>query len=204
MRRGPLTWIVGIAVGVVLVLGVTALIGNRDERGETVTAGEWAQNVCGAVGVWRGELEAIVEDIRTPSAVSTAGEEPQSETPQGRTGFIRKGLERAVQATETLVEGVDNAGIPDTEQGEEAAGRGVRLGRLVRSTTSRRRRTRSTTRRTPSRSRSSSSRERRERSRPCSPAACRRSPTSLALDPELAAALRDSSTCQQLREETAR
>ena len=121
MRRGPLTWIVGVAVGVVLVLGVTALIGNRDERGETVTAGEWAQNVCGAVGVWRGELEAIVEDIRTPSAVSTAGEEPQSETPQGRTGFIRKGLERGVQATETMVEGVDNAGVPDTESGEEAA-----------------------------------------------------------------------------------
>jgi hypothetical protein len=121
VRRGPLTWIVGIAVGALLVLGVTALIGNRDGRGETVTAGEWAQNVCGAVGAGRGELESIVEDIRTPSAVSMAGEEPQSETPQGRTGFIRKGLERAVQATETMVEGVDNAGIPDTENGEEAA-----------------------------------------------------------------------------------
>ncbi len=121
MKRGPLTWIVGIAVGVVLVLGVTALIGNRDKRGDTVTAGEWAQNVCGAVGAGRGELESIVEDIRTPSAVSTAGEEPQSETPQGRTGYIRKGLERSVQATETMVEGVDNAGTPDTESGEEAA-----------------------------------------------------------------------------------
>ena len=123
MGRGPLTWIVGAAVGVVLVLGVTALIGNRDESGETVPAGEWAQNVCGAVGVWRGEIEAIVEDIRTPSASSTAGEEPQSETPQGRTGFVRAGLEQSVQATETMVEGVDNAGIPDTEDGEEAAER---------------------------------------------------------------------------------
>jgi hypothetical protein len=120
--RGPLTWI-GVAVGVVLVLGVTGLIGNRDESGEPVTAGEWAQNTCGAVGVWRGEIEAIVDDIRTPSSTSTAGgEEPQSETPQGRAGFVRKGLERAVQATETLVEGIDNAGIPDTAQGEEAAG----------------------------------------------------------------------------------
>ena len=123
MGRGPLTWIVGIAIGVVLVLGVTALIGNRDEQGEPVTAGEWAQNVCGAVGVWRGELEAIVEDIRTPSANSTAAEEPQSETPQGRTGFVRKGLERSVQAAETMVVGVDNAGIPDTPEGEEAAER---------------------------------------------------------------------------------
>ena len=123
MRRGPLTWIIGVAVGVVLVLGVTALIGNRDEGGQPVTAGEWAQNVCGAVGAWRGELEAIVEEIRTPSAVDTAGEEPQSETPQGRTGFIRVGVERSVQAAKTLVEGVDNAGVPDTPEGKEAAGR---------------------------------------------------------------------------------
>jgi hypothetical protein len=118
--RGPLVWIVA-AVGIALVLVVTAMIGNRDDSGETVTAGEWAQNVCGAVGTWRGEFEAIVEDIRTPSANSTAGEEPQSETPQGRTGFVRKGLERGVQATKTMVEGIDNAGVPDTENGEQAA-----------------------------------------------------------------------------------
>ena len=68
MRRGPIVWIVGVAVGLVLVLVVTALIGNRDEQGEPVAAGEWAQSVCGAVGVWRGEMEAIVEDVRTPSA----------------------------------------------------------------------------------------------------------------------------------------
>ena len=121
MGRGPLTWIVGIAAGIVLVLGVTALIGTRDESDEPVTGGEWAQNVCGAVGVWRGELEAIVNEIRNPSANAVSGEEPQSETPQGRTGFVRKGLERGVQATETMVEGIDNSGVPDTENGEEAA-----------------------------------------------------------------------------------
>ncbi len=112
MGRGPLTWIVVVAVGVVLVLAVTGLIGNRDEEGEPVTAGEWAQNVCGAVGVWRGEVEAIVEDIRTPNANTAGGEEPQSETPQGRTGFIRKGLERGVQAAETLVDGRRQRGHP--------------------------------------------------------------------------------------------
>lgn len=121
--RGPLPWILATAVGVLAVIVVTALIGNREDRSETVPAGEWAQNVCGAVGVWRGQVEAIVEDMRTPNANATAGEEPQSETPQGRTGFIRKGLERGVQAAETLVVGVDNAGIPDTEEGEEAAER---------------------------------------------------------------------------------
>jgi ABC-type transporter Mla subunit MlaD len=34
---------------------------------------------------------------------------------------VRSGVERAVQATETMVEGVDNAGIPDTEQGVQSA-----------------------------------------------------------------------------------
>ena len=119
--RGPVPWIVA-GIGVLAVILVAAAIGGRDKSDETVPAGEWAQSVCGAVGVWRGELEAIVDDIRTPNATSTAGgEEPQSETPQGRTGFVRKGVERAVEATDTLVEGIDNAGIPDTAQGEEAA-----------------------------------------------------------------------------------
>jgi hypothetical protein len=120
--RGSFAWILAIVAGIALVLVVTALIGNRDDSGETVPAGAWAQSVCGAVGVWRGELEAIVEDIRTPSATPPAGsEEPQSETPQGRRGFVRSGLERAVQATETMVEGVENAGIPESAQGEEVA-----------------------------------------------------------------------------------
>ena len=66
-------------------------------------------------------MEAIVEDVRTPNANASGTEEPQSETPQGRTGFVREGLERAIHATDSLVEGVENAGIPDT-----AAGRGGR------------------------------------------------------------------------------
>jgi hypothetical protein len=118
--RGPLFWIAAVVVGVVAVIGVAALLGD-DDRGETVSAGEWAQSVCGTVAVWRGELESIVEDIRTPTSAGSGSEEPQSETPQGRTGFIRQGLERAVQATETMVDGVENAGIPDTAQGEDVA-----------------------------------------------------------------------------------
>jgi hypothetical protein len=117
--RGGLAWIVAIVAGVVIVIVVTAAIGTRDDRGETVSAGQWAQSVCGAIGVWRGEIEATVEDIRTPG--EAASEEPQSETTQGRTGFVRKGLERSVLSTETLVEGIDNAGVPDTAEGDAAA-----------------------------------------------------------------------------------
>ena len=87
--RGPLAWVVAVVAGVVLVVIVTAMIGNRDKSDETVSAGEWAQSVCGTIGVWRGELEATVEQIRTPPERG-GDEEPQSETPQGRTGFVRR------------------------------------------------------------------------------------------------------------------
>ena len=120
--RGWLAWIVAIAAGIVLVLVVTAMIGNRDDSGETVPAGEWAQSVCGAVGVWRGEIEAIVDGHpHAPRDAAPAIEEPQSRDAAGTDGVRPPGLERSVRATETLVEGIDNAGIPDTAEGEAAA-----------------------------------------------------------------------------------
>jgi hypothetical protein len=119
--RGPIVW-AGVAAGVLILILVTVAIGWRDDEGDTVAAGDWAQSACGAVGVWRGEMEDIVEELRTPSEFPASGaEEPQSETPQGRTGFVRVGLERAVRATDTMIEGIDNAGTPDTPEGEQAA-----------------------------------------------------------------------------------
>ncbi|MCZ7589847.1 MAG: hypothetical protein M5U27_13520 [Gaiella sp.] len=120
--RGPWLWIVAIVAGVVAVTGVVALVGRDDAKDQTVSAAEWADSVCGSVAVWRGQIESIVNEIRQPSATGASGtEEPQSETPQGRTGFIRTGLERTIRATETMITGIDNAGVPDTPQGEEAA-----------------------------------------------------------------------------------
>jgi hypothetical protein len=200
--RGGLAWIVAIAAGIGLMLVVTALIGTRDDRGEAVTAGEWAQSTCGAVGVWRGEMEAIVEDIRTPNASSTAGgAEPQSETPQSRTGFVRKGLERAIQATETLVEGIDNAGVPETPEGDEAA-------RLVSDWTDS-----ALDDLENAQDSLDDEADSLEESIEQLTGAAGAIASTLAggvqtfadlarLDPELAAALQDSSTCQQLREET--
>jgi hypothetical protein len=196
----PLTWIAGAAVGVVLVLVVTAMIGTRDDRGETDTAGRWAQSVCAAVGVWRGELESIVEDVRTPNASADVGEEPQSETKQGRTGFVRKGVERAVESTKTMVEGVENAGVPDTPQGGEAAGQVSDWAASARNDLED----------------AQDSLEREadtlEEAMEQFGAAAGAIGTTLAsgvktiadiarLDPELAAALRESSTCQHLRKE---
>jgi hypothetical protein len=119
--RGPLPWILA-AAGVLALIVIGAALADRNEA-ETVPAGEWAQSVCGTVGVWRGNLEEIVDDLRDPNASAVVGEEPQSETPQGRSGFIRDGLTRALDVTEIMVEGVDNAGVPDSPEGEEAAER---------------------------------------------------------------------------------
>lgn len=114
-------WIVIVLIGLGALMIVTAAIGSRDER-EQVSAAEYADNVCSAVGAWRGSIESIVDDIRTPAAIGDAGvEEPQSETPQGRTGFVRAGLERAVVATSTLTEAVTRSGVPDSPQGEQVA-----------------------------------------------------------------------------------
>lgn len=120
--RGPWLWVAVIVAGLVVVLGVTAIVGRDDSEGDTVSAGEWADSVCGAVTVWRGQIESIVDAIRNPDASGSMGtEEPQSETPQGRTGLIRNGLERTLLATDTLVTAIDNAGVPDTPQGEQSA-----------------------------------------------------------------------------------
>jgi hypothetical protein len=119
--RGPFPWVFA-TVGVLLVLVLGAVLNDREE-GETVPAGEWAQNVCGTVGVWRADLAGIVEDLSEPNAEATVGEEPQSETEQGHRGNIRKSLDRALSATELMVDGVDNAGVPDSPEGEEAAER---------------------------------------------------------------------------------
>ncbi len=201
MRRG-LLWIVAIVAGVLVVLVATAMIGNRDKSGETVPAGEWADSVCGSVAVWRGEIESIVDEIRQPSATGSTGTaEPQSETPQSRTGFVRTGLERTVRATQTMITGIDNAGVPDTPQGEQAANAISGWA--------------DATRNDLEDAQDSLDQEAdtladaiaqlTDAARAITGAVTSGVKTVADLartDPELAAALRDSSTCQQLREET--
>ena len=199
--RGLATWIL-VAAGIVVVLLVTVAIGTGEDSGETVTAGEWAQTTCGAVGVWRGAMEDIVEELRTPSEFPASGsEEPQSETPQGRTGFVRVGLERAVQATDTMIEGVDNAGTPDTPEGAEAA-------RLVSDWSDS-----ALDELAEAQDSLDEEADSIEESITQLTDAARAIGAALAsgvqtiaevarLDPELAAAMQESSTCQQLREET--
>jgi hypothetical protein len=113
--RNGLAW-VAVVVGIGLVIAVAALVGWRDDRDEPVAASAWAGGVCEAVAVWRGELETIVGGFRTP------GQPSADATREEQRGSIRLALERTVSATDTLAEGIENAGVPDTPEGEQAAG----------------------------------------------------------------------------------
>ncbi|WP_217922891.1 hypothetical protein [Miltoncostaea oceani] len=119
--RGAFLWVGLIIIGLGAVIGLFAIVGTDDHADEQVSAAEWSADVCGAVLVWRGQMESIVDDIRQPTAIGDATSEPQSETEQTRTGFIRSGLERAVQATDTLTLAIETAGIPDSPGGAESA-----------------------------------------------------------------------------------
>jgi hypothetical protein len=119
--RSWVAWGVAILVGLSILIGIAALIGDDDDTGETVSALEWADNVCGTVLVWRGELETIVDGVRASGQAGTSGSESGAQSPQGRSGSVLTGLEQALLATETMVEGIARAGIPDTSNGETAA-----------------------------------------------------------------------------------
>lgn len=119
--RGWVAWVVGILAGLVILTAVVALVGSDDDEGQTVTAAEWADSVCGTALVWRGTMESIVDGVRSAGQSGTSGSESGAESPQGRSGSVRTGLEQALLATETMVEGIARAGIPDTPNGQEAA-----------------------------------------------------------------------------------
>jgi hypothetical protein len=118
--RGWVVW-VGILLGLVVLIAVVAGIGGDDDTQETVSALEWADNVCGTVLVWRGEMESIVDGARASGRAGTSGSESGAQSPQGRSGSVLTGLEQALLATETMVKGIARAGIPDTPNGEDVA-----------------------------------------------------------------------------------
>ena len=122
MIRGPLAWILAIVGGIVVVLIVTAAIGNRDKSGDTVSAASYAQSVC---GVGREPVAARWRRSSTRSArlrhEAVSGSRSRSRRRRRGAGLVRTGLESSVRATKTLVEGIDNTGVPETAGGESAA-----------------------------------------------------------------------------------
>lgn len=114
-RRSPLLIWAIVAFGIALVLGAAALAGSREKSDQPVSATEWANAVCGSVAVWRGELETIANDFRSPGRIHA------DQTREDRRASVRLALERTVTATDTLVQGIESAGVPETPEGQQAA-----------------------------------------------------------------------------------
>ena len=110
-----------IAFGIGTILGVSAAVGNGDKTGETVSASDWADDVCGSVGAWEGQLESLRDELGQSNYGARRNDGGTGDSVE-RTLVVSGAIDRAVQITnDTLGEGLPRAGIPDVGQGEQAA-----------------------------------------------------------------------------------
>jgi len=114
--------IAAVVVGLVfLTLVVAGLADSHDNTDQTVRADRWADDVCGTVAAWEGQLEAIGDDV-AESNVGAREHDGGSGDEVEATAFVRTAVDRSIDATQdTLQEGLKRAGIPDTAQGAQAS-----------------------------------------------------------------------------------
>jgi hypothetical protein len=116
----PWVVILAAAAGVLVLVGFVAAVDGRDNTGETVRADRWADDVCGAVGAWEGQLEAIGDDLAENNFAARENDGGSGDHVEA-TIFVREAIDRAVDATDqTLQEGLERSGIPDVANGEQA------------------------------------------------------------------------------------
>jgi hypothetical protein len=118
----PLFWIGAIVIGVIVLSGFVAAVGNgRDNTGETVRSSRWADDVCGTTGAWEGELEAIRDEMRKSNYATRQNDGGSGDSVE-QTIFVREAVDRAIRATtDTLQKGLKRAGQPDANQGAQAS-----------------------------------------------------------------------------------
>lgn len=111
-----------IIAGVIVVSAVMAAADNgRDHTGQTVRASSWADDVCGTVGAWEGQLKGIREELRRNNWAARRSDGSTGDSTEQVT-TIRGAVNRAMRATKgTLQEGLRRAGIPDTNRGTLAS-----------------------------------------------------------------------------------
>ena len=110
-------------LGVILIMAATGVAAGsgRDHSGEKVRASKWADDVCGTVGAWEGQLEDIREDLRHNNWAARRSDGYTGDSEE-QVVTIHGAVDRMIRATQdTLQEGLDRAGIPDTSNGAGAA-----------------------------------------------------------------------------------
>lgn len=107
--------VLALAAVAALTLGACGGDGGGDNEGEeaqTVGVDDYASDVCAALSTW-------VTDIQDRAATITEGIDPgDAEAGKQR---LEEFIGETVTGTDELIAGVEDAGIPDTDGGEEAA-----------------------------------------------------------------------------------
>lgn len=120
MRSWVLAAIIVVG-GLGVLIGVSAALANDDNTGETVSADQWADDVCGTIGAWEGQLEAIRDEIDQSNYAARRHDGGSGDSVE-RTLMVRVAIDRAIQATnDTLREGLKRAGSPEGAGGQAAA-----------------------------------------------------------------------------------
>lgn len=105
----------------VAVILASAAVGGRDNTGEEVRASSWADDVCGTVGAWEGQLEAIGDELRLNNVGARRNDGGSGDHVEGIV-YVRSVVDRVIDATDqTLQEGLARAGYADTTQGRQAS-----------------------------------------------------------------------------------
>lgn len=107
LRSKTISLIAGMA------LFVSACGGDDDGGGDSVSAGDYASDICTAFFDWRD----AIQERQTELGSSLGPDAAPQEGKDALQGF----LDDVVAASDQLVEDVDAAGTPDVENGEEAA-----------------------------------------------------------------------------------
>jgi len=106
-----------IRTGIAL-LAVAALIGacggDDDNGGGSVSAGDYARDICTATSDWVQGIQTLATDLQQ--------ELPQGASPQEGKEALEGFLGDALERTETYVSAVEDAGTPDVDGGDDAAG----------------------------------------------------------------------------------
>ena len=97
-----------------LIAAAAVLISACGDDGEDkVAVGDFASDICTAFTDWTGSIQERQSELQE-------GLDPKSSPEEGKEA-LQGFLDEAVTASDQLVEDVEGAGTPDTENGEEAA-----------------------------------------------------------------------------------
>jgi hypothetical protein len=120
VRSGLLAILIAV-VGIVALFAITAAIGSNDNTGEAVSPSSWADDVCGAVGAWEGQFEALKDELDQNNYAARRSDGYTGDSVERSPG-VRLVLNRAIRATDDVLrEGLKQAGYPDVQGGQAAA-----------------------------------------------------------------------------------